>query len=61
MLQPSPSCTVVVCYSQADSVLLFVTAKPIVYTGIVKYVGRLDKEQYDARIYCGVRLDEPSE
>ena len=49
------------CYSQADSVLLFVTAKPIVYTGIVKYVGRLDKEQYDARIYCGVRLDEPSE
>ncbi|KAK7114160.1 myosin heavy chain, clone 203-like isoform X2 [Littorina saxatilis] len=33
--------------------------KPVIYTGIVKYVGGLDKEQYDARIYCGVRLDEP--
>ncbi|XP_076449834.1 uncharacterized protein LOC143286125 isoform X2 [Babylonia areolata] len=33
--------------------------KPLVYTGIVKYVGRLDKEKYDARVYCGVRLDEP--
>ncbi|KAL8593001.1 hypothetical protein ACOMHN_017931 [Nucella lapillus] len=33
--------------------------KPLVYTGIVKYVGPLDKQQYDARVYCGVRLDEP--
>lgn len=33
--------------------------KPIIYTGIVKYIGRLDKDHYDARTYLGIRLDEP--
>ncbi|GFR64184.1 myosin-7B-like [Elysia marginata] len=33
--------------------------KPVTYTGIVKYMGNLDKESYDARIYVGLRLDAP--
>ncbi|XP_071088725.1 calcium-binding and coiled-coil domain-containing protein 1-like [Haliotis cracherodii] len=33
--------------------------KPIVYTGMVKYRGNLDKEFYDARMYAGLKLDEP--
>ncbi|XP_067652519.1 CAP-Gly domain-containing linker protein 1-like [Haliotis asinina] len=33
--------------------------KPIVYTGMVKYRGNLDKEYYDARMYAGLKLDEP--
>ncbi|XP_041376649.1 nuclease SbcCD subunit C-like [Gigantopelta aegis] len=33
--------------------------KPIVYTGIVKYRGPLDKEYFDATLYVGVKLDGP--
>ncbi|RUS80818.1 hypothetical protein EGW08_011439 [Elysia chlorotica] len=33
--------------------------KPITYTGIVKYIGNLDKESFDARMYVGLRLDAP--
>ena len=28
-------------------------------TGIVKYVGRVDSEFVDTRVYVGVKLDEP--
>lgn len=28
-------------------------------TGIVKYVGKIDSEYIDNRIYVGVKLDEP--
>ena len=30
-------------------------------TGIVKYVGKIDSEYIDNRVYVGVKLDEPSE
>ncbi|XP_060567534.1 uncharacterized protein LOC132726265 isoform X2 [Ruditapes philippinarum] len=33
--------------------------KPINYTGIVKFKGKLNPEKYDARIHVGVRMDEP--
>ena len=29
------------------------------YTGIVKYVGKIDSEFIDNRIYVGLKLDEP--
>ena len=33
--------------------------EPQQYTGIVKYVGKIDSEFIDNRIYVGVKLDEP--
>ena len=30
-------------------------------TGIVKYVGKIDSEFIDNRVYVGVKLDEPGE
>lgn len=33
--------------------------KPLNYTGIVKFKGKLNPEKYDARMYIGVRMDEP--
>jgi len=33
--------------------------KPINYTGIVKWVGKLNEEKYDARVHVGLRMDEP--
>ena len=33
--------------------------KPLNYTGIVKFKGKLNPEKYDARIHVGVRMDEP--
>ena len=35
--------------------------EPHKVTGIVKYVGRLDSEFVDTRVYVGVKLDEPCE
>ncbi|XP_052815456.1 uncharacterized protein LOC128242367 isoform X3 [Mya arenaria] len=32
--------------------------KPINYTGIVKFVGKLNPDKYDARIHAGIRMDE---
>ncbi|XP_063440674.1 uncharacterized protein LOC134721523 isoform X2 [Mytilus trossulus] len=37
-----------------------ITPKPKVYTGIVKYVGVLDRHDYSKRVYVGVRLDAPA-
>lgn len=34
-----------------------ITPKPKIYTGIVKYVGTLDRRDYSRRVYVGVRLD----
>ena len=28
-------------------------------TGVIKYIGKVDKEFVDNRIYVGVKLDEP--
>ena len=33
--------------------------EPQKVTGIVKYVGRIDSEFVDTRMYVGVKLDEP--
>lgn len=33
--------------------------EPQQYTGIVKYVGKIDSEYIDNRVYVGVKLDEP--
>ncbi|XP_059170248.1 myosin-3-like isoform X2 [Physella acuta] len=33
--------------------------QPINYIGIVKYIGRLEKQQEDDSVYVGLRLDEP--
>jgi hypothetical protein len=33
--------------------------EPQKYTGIVKYVGKIDSEFIDNRVYVGVKLDEP--
>ncbi|XP_052233513.1 neurofilament light polypeptide-like isoform X3 [Dreissena polymorpha] len=33
--------------------------KPINYTGIVKFLGKLSPEKHDARVHVGVRMDEP--
>ena len=33
--------------------------EPQKLTGVVKYVGKVDSEFLDNRIYVGVRLDEP--
>ncbi|KAK3603789.1 hypothetical protein CHS0354_042790 [Potamilus streckersoni] len=33
--------------------------KPIIYTGIVKFLGRLDPDRSESRVHLGVRLDEP--
>ena len=33
--------------------------EPQQYTGIVKYVGKIDSEFIDNRVYIGVKLDEP--
>ena len=48
------------------SMLLLLSATVSVYdlepqklTGIVKYVGKVDSEFVDNRIYAGVKLDEP--
>ena len=35
--------------------------EPQQYTGIVKYVGKIDSEFIDNRIYVGVKLDEPGQ
>lgn len=35
--------------------------EPQKVTGIVKYVGRVDSEFVDTRVYVGVKLDEPCE
>ena len=35
--------------------------EPQQYTGIVKYVGKIDREYIDNRVYVGVKLDEPGE
>jgi len=32
--------------------------KPVNYTGIVKFKGKLNPEKYDARIHVGLRMDE---
>ena len=37
----------------------FSAPKPKIYTGIVKYVGVLDRHDYSRRVYVGVRLDSP--
>ncbi|XP_069113570.1 putative leucine-rich repeat-containing protein DDB_G0290503 isoform X2 [Argopecten irradians] len=37
-----------------------IVPKPKIYTGIVKYRGTLDKPGYDARMFVGVRLDDPA-
>lgn len=42
-----------------DFVNAFSAPKPKVYTGIVKYVGVLDRHDYSKRVYVGVRLDAP--
>jgi hypothetical protein len=39
--------------------LSFSAPKPKIYTGIVKYVGVLDRHDYSRRVYVGVRLDSP--
>jgi hypothetical protein len=39
--------------------LSFSAPKPKIYTGIVKYVGVLDRQDYSRRVYVGVRLDSP--
>ena len=33
--------------------------EPQKYAGIVKYVGKIDSEFIDNRVYVGVKLDEP--
>ena len=33
--------------------------EPQKYTGMVKYVGKIDSEFIDNRIYVGLKLDEP--
>ena len=33
--------------------------EPQKYTGTVKYVGKIDSEFIDNRVYVGVKLDEP--
>ena len=33
--------------------------EPQKLTGVVKYIGKVDSEFLDNRIYVGVRLDEP--
>ena len=35
--------------------------EPRKVTGTVKYVGKVDSEYVDNRIYVGVRLDDPGE
>ena len=35
--------------------------EPQQYTGIIKYVGKIDSEFIDNRVYVGVKLDEPGE
>ena len=35
--------------------------EPQTHTGIVKYVGKIDSEFIDNRIYVGVKLDEPGQ
>ena len=35
--------------------------EPRKVTGIVKYVGKVDREYVDNRVYVGVRLDDPGE
>lgn len=35
--------------------------EPQRYTGMVKYVGKIDSEFVDNRVYVGVKLDEPGE
>ena len=35
--------------------------EPRKVTGTVKYVGKVDSEYVDNRIYVGVRLDDPDE
>ena len=35
--------------------------EPRKVTGIVKYVGKVDSEYVDNRIYVGVKLDDPGE
>ncbi|KAL3860327.1 hypothetical protein ACJMK2_010466 [Sinanodonta woodiana] len=33
--------------------------KPIIYTGIVKFLGKLDPDRAESRVHLGIRLDEP--
>ena len=33
--------------------------EPQKLTGVIKYIGKVDKEYVDNRIYVGVKLDEP--
>ena len=33
--------------------------EPQKLTGVVKYIGKIDSEYIDNRIYVGVKLDEP--
>ena len=39
--------------------ILVYELEPQKVTGIVKYVGRVDSEFVDTRVYVGVKLDEP--
>ena len=38
----------------------FPAPKPKIFTGIVKYIGKLDRNEYDSRTYVGLRLDDTS-
>lgn len=39
--------------------LLVYDLEPQKLTGVIKYIGKVDKEFVDNRIYVGVKLDEP--
>ena len=49
------------CTTTLHLALLFAVydLEPQKLTGVVKYVGKIDSEFLDNRIYVGVRLDEP--
>ena len=50
------------CLGHVTCVLLAVyDLEPRKVTGIVKYVGKVDREYVDNRVYVGVRLDDPGE
>ena len=43
------------------SLLAVYDLEPRKLTGTVKYVGKVDREYVDNRVYVGVRLDDPGE